>query len=127
MLRQVIGPRPGERLRLECLRLALVVGDLPDVEQDAPIRVRVPQSDEGPGGVHGNAELLGELALQARERILAGGELAAGEFPASGHVAAARALRDQDPAFRVGMAPATTWISAGTSNHGLPAMDGRED
>ncbi len=30
------------------------------------------------------------------------GELAAGELPAPGHVAAARALRDQDPAVRVG-------------------------
>jgi hypothetical protein len=102
VLRQVVGPCPGERLGLERLRLALVVGDLPDIEQYAPLGVCVPQPDERPGGAHGDPELLGELALQACERLLAGGQFAAREFPAPGHVTAARTLRDQDTPVSIG-------------------------
>jgi hypothetical protein len=50
---------------------------------------------------HGDAELLGEFALEPGVRILANRQLAAWKFPAPGHMAPTRALRDQYAAFRV--------------------------
>ena len=125
VLRQVVGQRPGQCLRLERLRLALIVGDLPDVEQHAPVRVRVPQPDERPRRAHGDAELLGELALQSREGLLARGELAAGnsQRPAMWRPRGRCAISTRPSASA--MAPATTWISAGSSIRGLPDEPGK--
>jgi hypothetical protein len=101
VLGQFVGMRPGERLGVERLRLAVIAGNLPDVEQHATVRVFVAQADERARLAHCDAELLGELALEPVERRLADRELAAGKFPAAGHVLAARTLRDQDAALAV--------------------------
>jgi hypothetical protein len=101
MLRQFVGKRPGERLGVERLRLAVVGRDPPDVEQHSPIRILVAQANERARLAHRHSELLGELALKASVRVFARTELAAREFPAPGHVTAARALRDQDAAVRI--------------------------
>jgi hypothetical protein len=102
VLRQIVRLRPGECLRVQRLRQAFVVGHLPDVQQDAPVGIFVAQPDQRARRAHGDAELFGQLALQPLEGFLARGQLAAREFPAPGHVAAAWPLRDQHTAVRVG-------------------------
>ena len=101
MFRKIVGPRPGERLRVERLRFAVVGRDLPDIEQYAPVRIVVTQADERPCLADDDAQFLDEFAPQSREWIFTGFELAAREFPATRHVPPARALRDQDAAIRV--------------------------
>jgi hypothetical protein len=93
--------RPGERLRIERLWLAVIGGDLPDIEQHAAVGIFVAQADERARRAHGDAELLGELALQPLQGLLAVCELASGKLPASRHVAPTRPLRDQDAALAV--------------------------
>ena len=62
MPRQLVGPCPRERLRVERLRLSVIGRNLPDIEQHATVGIIMSQANERLRIAHGDAEFLGELA-----------------------------------------------------------------
>ncbi len=75
---------PGDRLVLERLRLALPGRHAEEMQPHRRVRVGVDARDPGRGLAHADAELLLELAVEGRARVLPGLDLAAGELPVAG-------------------------------------------
>ena len=89
---------PPQRLSVEALRLAVVSGHHPRIDEHLADGVGMPDPDQGTRLVNVDAEFLPQLAGQSRRARLPRFQLAARKFPGAGQMLTRKPLRDEHPA-----------------------------